>query len=188
MTSHPMKPDARNLEEAFFARENAKLLERMREIDEREQRRDALRAVFKNADDGLLDHLADLGIGPETALAVMLIPLVSVAWADGDVADRERAAILEAAEEREIRAGTPAHALLDSWLGSKPGPELVGMWRRYVANVWSELTPAERDDLRRRLLGLARGVAEAAGGFLGLGSRISKAEQQVLDEIAAALP
>jgi hypothetical protein len=40
--------------------------------------------------------------------------------------------------------------------------------------------------LKQDLLGRARGVAEAAGGFLGLGKRISSAEQAVLTELEQA--
>jgi hypothetical protein len=37
------------------------------------------------------------------------------------------------------------------------------------------------------MMNLARGVAKAAGGFLGLGSKISAAEQAVLDDLDQAL-
>lgn len=124
---------------------------------------------------------------PETALAVMLVPLAAVAWADGSIDARERQAILRAAAERGATEGTPAHALLISWLETRPGAELVEMWRRYVRTVFSALTPVERDQVRERLLGLARGVAESAGGFLGIGKRVSPAEQIVLDDVASVL-
>jgi len=187
VTRHPHQTDAYALEEAFFARENAKLLERLREQAAQEKRREALRAVMKNADDALLDRLTALGIGPETALAITLVPLAAVAWADGAIDLKERRAILDAAEERGVAPGAPAHALLVSWLERRPGSELIEMWRRYVRTIWAELSPGERDDLRNRMLGLARGVAEAAGGFLGLGNKVSPAEQAVLDEIAKTL-
>jgi len=187
MTEHPTSTDARTLENAFFARENAKLLERLRQKAAVEERRQALRAVMPNADDALLDHLSELGIGPETALAVMLVPLAAVAWADGSIDARERQAILMAAAERGVAEGTPAHALLVSWLETRPGAELVEMWRRYVRTVSSALTPGERDQVRERLLGLARGVAESAGGFLGIGKKVSAAEQLVLDDVASVL-
>ena len=38
-----------------------------------------------------------------------------------------------------------------------------------------------------RVLDRARGVAEAAGGFLGIG-KVSAHEQKVLDELASAFP
>jgi hypothetical protein len=169
MDSHPFNPDARALEEAFFARENARLLERLREKAAREKRREELRRVIRNADDALLDHLSELGVGPETALAVVLVPLAVVAWADGSIDARERRAIVTAAEERGFAPGSTGHALIESWLETKPGPELIETWRRYVRAIWGELSAGECDDLRRRVLGFARSVAESAGGFLGLG-------------------
>ena len=187
MTHDPINPDGRALENAFFARENAKLLERLRQKAAAEERRQALRAVMPNADDATLDRLSELGIKPETALAVMLVPLAAVAWADGSIDARERKAILMAAAERGVAEGTPAHTLLVSWLETRPGAELVEMWRRYVRTLSSALTPGEREQMRDRLLGLARGVAESAGGFLGIGKKVSPAEQLVLDDVASVI-
>lgn len=187
MSKPPLNPDARSLEDAFFARENARLLEEMRRKAELRDRREALREVIKGADDALLDHLLELGVNAETVLAMMLLPLVRVAWADGAIDARERDAIVKAAEQRGVAPGTPGHGLLTGWLVQQPGEAIVAAWRKYIEKVWPSLAPGEREDLRDRLLALARGVAEAAGGFLGLGSKISAAERAVLDEIEAAL-
>ena len=187
MSKPPVNPDARSLEDAFFARENAKLLQAMRERTAQQERREALRQVIKGADDALLDHLLSLGVNAETVLAMMLLPLVRVAWADGAIDAKERGAILKAADQRGLHPGTPGHDLLGAWLEHKPGESTVAAWGKYVEGIWPSLTPPERDELRERLLALARGVAEAAGGFLGLGSKISSAERVVLDEIEAAL-
>jgi len=46
-----------------------------------------------------------------------------------------------------------------------------------------DLTPTAREALKSDLLSHARGVAAAAGGLLGLGSKIPKAEQAMLDEL-----
>lgn len=187
MSKPPLNPDARSLEDAFFARESAKLLEAMRIKTALQDRRDALRHVIRGADDALLDHLLDLGVNAETVLAMMLLPLVRIAWADGAIDGKEREAILKAAEQRGLNSGTPGHDLLKTWLEHMPRESTVAAWGKYIKGVWPNLTPTERDELRERLLGLSRGVAEAAGGFLGLGSKISPAERVVLDEIEAAL-
>ncbi len=52
----------------------------------------------------------------------------------------------------------------------------------------AKLDDAGVQALRADLLGRARRVAEAAGGFLGLGRRVSAAEQAVLERLAAAFP
>jgi len=187
MSKPPFNPDARSLEDAFFTRENARLLEEMRKKAALQERRDALRQVIKGADDTLLDHLLALGVNAETALAMMLLPLVRVAWADGAIDEKERAAILKAAEQRGVHSGTPGHDVLRTWLAQKPGESIIAAWGKYVEGIWPSLASHERDELRERLLGLARGVAEAAGGFLGLGSKISPAERALIDEIDTAL-
>jgi hypothetical protein len=187
MPKPPLNPDAFNLEDAFFARENARLLDEMRKRAALRDRRDALRQVIKGADDALLDHLLDLGVNAETVLAMMLLPLVRVAWADGAIDEKEREAILKAADQRGVQVGSPGHDVLKSWLVQKPGESIIAAWGKYLEGIWPSLAPHERDELRERLLGLARGVAEAAGGFLGLGSKISPAERAILDEVAAAL-
>ena len=47
----------KSLEDAFFAKENARLLEELRAKDRQEEQRKALRAVIQVQDDGLIDHL-----------------------------------------------------------------------------------------------------------------------------------
>jgi hypothetical protein len=71
--------DARTLEDAFFTKENARLLEQLKG----KQKREALREMVKVEDETFLDRLIELGIGPETVLALTLVPLIAVAWADG---------------------------------------------------------------------------------------------------------
>jgi hypothetical protein len=186
MEHKPMNPDARALEEAFFAEENRRLLQRLREKRDHEARRAAMREALPNADDALIDHLMELGIEPGTALAVTFVPLAMVAWADGEVAPSEREAILRAAEERGVSRGTPAREVLETWLGRKPGAELVAAWKRYVRTVGSGLDEQERRGIRERMLEMARGIASAEGGFLGLTKKISAAERVVLEEIEQA--
>jgi tellurite resistance protein len=179
-------PDAKSLEDAFFARENAALLEAMRKKAAHEERRDALRQVMPNADDTLLDRLLELGVSAQTVLAIMLLPLARVAWADGVIDAKEREAILKAAEQRDIRPGSASHQLLKSWLDHRPSDSVNAAWKNYISGMWAQLEPHERDEMRERMLILARGVAETAGGFLGMGT-ISAPEQEVLNEIAATL-
>ncbi|HXV75857.1 MAG TPA: hypothetical protein VD788_06005, partial [Candidatus Polarisedimenticolaceae bacterium] len=68
-------PDATDLEEAFFARENARLLEQLRIKTEQAERRALLRRVVDIDDDAFLDRLITLGIGPERAMVLRLTPL-----------------------------------------------------------------------------------------------------------------
>jgi tellurite resistance protein len=187
MPRHPINPDARSLEESFFARENARLLERLRQKRIEEEQRDALSEALRIDDDDLLDHLVELGLGPETALALTLVPLAAVAWADGTMSPGERDAILRAAEETGVEAGSPGHDLLEHWLEHRPEERLLEAWTRYARTLFQALDDHDREAMRRRLLGQAQQVAEAAGGFLGLGSKVSAEERRVLDELRSTL-
>lgn len=175
------------LEAAFFTGADARLLDELRRTTEEQQRREMLRQVVKIQDEAFLARLDTLGVRPETALAVTLIPLVFVAWADGAIDERERKAVLEAARERGVAAERIAGRLLSSWLTRKPDPRLLSIWKTYVRRLWGCFTADERLQMRQNLLRSAREVAEAAGGFLGLTSRLSPEERRVLEEIEKIL-
>ena len=179
--------DAVNLEEAFFAKENAKLLDQMRVRAERAEKREMLRRVVAIDDDAFLDRLINMGIGPERAMVLRLTPLVFVAWADGHIDPREREAILRAAAKQGLAAEDMARQVLGDWLERKPDPRILEMWKQYVRKIWERFTPEEQEQMRRNTLDATREVAEAAGGFLGLKS-ISAAERQVLDDLASVVP
>jgi hypothetical protein len=75
MSDKTLNPDALRLEEAFFAQENSRLLEKLREESRQRERRDALRAAMGVKDEALIDALIELDIYPETAAAFSLVPL-----------------------------------------------------------------------------------------------------------------
>jgi hypothetical protein len=174
------------LEESFFAKENAKLVEKLRAERRRAGAREGLAALSGIADPALLDLLIGHGIEPETWLAVSLVPLVEVAWADGEVEAAERRAVLEAAAEHGVAPGSPSHALLESWLAKRPEGGLLEAWGEYMVDLCERLPAAEREALKRQVVGRARAVAEAAGGILGLGRRVSEREEVLLRELEKA--
>jgi len=182
-----LKDDSGRLEAAFFVGTNTGLLDELRRKAEAGQRLEMLREVVKIQDEAFLNRLDTLGVRPQTALAVTLIPLVFVAWADGNLDERERNAVLEAAKQRGVAAEGIARQLLSTWLAKKPDPRLLSIWKSYVRRLWGCFTADERWEMRQNLLGSARGVAEAAGGFLGLTSKMSPEERRVLEEIEKLL-
>jgi len=179
-------PNAKSLEDAFFARQDAELLEKMREEARLKELRAALREAAPKADNLVIDRLIQLGIGPETVLAVTLVPLIVVAWADGSIDPKERAVLIRSAEERGIKPGTPAHQMFERWLERKPSPHLVEVWKQFVRALNAAFEEPERRAMQAALLGMARSVAEAAGGFLGL-SKVSAAERAALEDLEATL-
>ncbi|ETX02334.1 MAG: hypothetical protein ETSY1_03940 [Candidatus Entotheonella factor] len=176
----------KSLEEAFFAKQQADLLQKLQEEQSAQTRRESLRAASGITDEAVLDQLAALDIQSETVAAVALVPLVAVAWADKSLDDKERTAILSGAQQSGLDAGHPSYQLLEGWLTDPPEPLLVETWKRYIGALLPTLSPDAGQSLKQDVLGRARAVAEASGGFLGLGSKISRAEQEVLDDLEQA--
>ncbi len=174
------------LEEAFFARHNDALLASLREADQKKTARGALAAASGISDEAVLDRLLALGLGAETLAALTLVPLVLVAWADGTLSSEERSAVLAGAHKAGVEAGGLGHKLLEQWLAGPPAPALSEAWKAYTGALVGGLAAEQRHALRDALLGQARAVADAAGGFLGLGDRVSAAERKVLHELAEA--
>jgi len=175
------------LEDAFFARENEKLRQRLRDLDQTKRRKEALAAVSGITDDAVLDRLAALDLTSETFAALSLVPLIAVAWADGSIDDQERAAVFARAADLGVAPGDVSHELFQRWLADRPPPALVALWKSYVRALADGMSPADRQAFKVKLLERARSVAEAAGGFLGLGSKVSPPEQRVLDDLASAV-
>ena len=78
-----------------------RLLRKLREQGAKEKKRGALRDALKLDDDEILERMLELDLEPETLIALGLVPLVEVAWADGSIQTRERDAVLRAAGGRE---------------------------------------------------------------------------------------
>jgi hypothetical protein len=181
-----LKKRAKDLEEIFFAKKNERLLRELREKAKLDERRKALQAVVKVKDAAIIEHLLELGVGPESVLAVTLVPLAAVSWADGHLDDKERKAILRAASERGIQPGSANYTMLEVWLKEKPSQKLMDAWKMYTRGIWEQLTEEERVLMRVSIVGRAREIAEAAGGVLGLAS-ISPNEKALLEELEKVL-
>jgi len=176
-----------SLEELFFAEHNKRLIEKARHAEARSQTLQRLQEASGISDEKVLSELLDLHIHPETLAALSLIPLIEVSWSDGEIDDKECAAILATAEERGIAKKSAAHELLERWLHKKPAPTMFKAWRSYAHALLAALPTDARIALRDDILARARKVADAAGGFWGMGNRVSDKEQAALDAIQKAL-
>lgn len=183
---HVLADRKKALEEQFFARQERELVERVRrEAAAKERRRDLAEATGIH-DGAVIDCLVDLDLDGATVAALGLVPLVAVAWADGSLETREREAVLRAAGEAGVSEETAAYVLLESWLERPPSAELLTAWKDYAGALCESLDEAERASFRRDVAARARSVAEAAGGFLGMGT-ISDAEEAKIAELEQAL-
>lgn len=174
------------LEEEFFKKQNQALLEKLRNQLETEQPRAVLGRITGITDGKVLDTLVALHVNHETLAAFALYPLVEVAWADGRVDDREREALLKAAAEQGIAPGTAVHETLERLLRDQPTPAVRDAWHAWAKALRERIEPGEADGIASSLATQARSVAEASGGFLGVGRRVNDREQVVIDGIAKA--
>ena len=81
---------------------------------------------------------------------------------------------------------SPGHQVLEGWLHNRPDGRLLEAWSEYIVGLCAKLDPAEKHALRDEVMGRARAVARATGGFLGLGNPISPEEEIVLQELEKA--
>lgn len=175
----------RALEEKFFRERDARLRERLRRERERREGIEGLARATGVCDERVLAELVERGIGAESLTALVLVPLIAVAWADERVTEAERLEILGSARDLGVEHEGAAHALLEGWLRERPEPGLVEAWKDYVRALVRDLGPERARLLREEVLERSREVAKVGGGLTGLG-RVSGAERRVLDDLAGA--
>lgn len=173
------------LEEVFFQRKDADLLDKLRAKQFSQITKADIRAATGIADDDLLERLVRMKISVKSLAALSVIPLVEVAWADGELDERERKAVLRAADAAGIPHDGPGYKLLAEWLAAKPPAQMLSAWKDYIEAMAETLAPEDYARVRDNLLTRAKEVATAAGGFLGMG-KTSDAEQKKLSELEAA--
>lgn len=176
----------KTLEEAFFANHNKTLLHRLKQTASVQQKKAALAAASGISDDNALEKLVALDIDSDTLAALSLVPILKVAWADGAIDDKERKAALSAAAEIGLSNGSVSHALFERWIAQPPSAELFRAWREYIGALLATMDEDARRALRQDILDRARNMAEATGGFLGIGRKVSPQEEAALKELAAA--
>jgi hypothetical protein len=181
-----LRDRGRDLEDEFFHREDQRLIERLNELKVAETTREALAKATGITKPAVLDRLMALGIRAETVTALLIVPLVEVAWADGTLDAKERRAILDRAGDSGVACGSTEYALLEAWLDRRPDPKLLTAWTYLVQGMCEHLGPDGAARLKAGLLERARTVASASGGVFGIGSKVSNAEAAVLAQLEAA--
>jgi len=131
----------------------------------------------------LREALKGLGMSKESWRALPLLPLVQVAWADGEIQDSERTLILRIATDYGLDEDGQMH--LTNWLAFPPTRETVSAGQNVLLALCSSKGPADLQ-LLDDVIAFSHQVAAAAGGFFGIGS-ISSEEAQAIDKIGEAL-
>jgi hypothetical protein len=178
----------KSLEDAFFLKEDQKLVENLRAMRAMAENKETLRKISGITNETILQKLIELNIRPETLASLCLVPLVEVAWADGSIDPKESQALLSAADTMGMKQGSIDHELIQQWLTHKPSTNLLTAWTHYIQGLCEQLSGEEKQTLKKELLTQARTIAEASGGFLGLniGNRVSKSESEMLKRLEAA--
>lgn len=171
----------KSLEDAYFAERDRQLVEKLRsELNDAEKKR--LLAVTL----GLTEHeMAHLAPGLDVPPTIAILPLVQVAWCDGQVSSAEKNAILKATVDLGVQKDHPFYIFLHNWLDQQPSAAALDLWKIYVRELTAKVGPVLSIKIQDGIMGRAEKIAAAAGGILGFNA-ISDVERKCLHELNAA--
>src|SRR5688572_334272 len=171
-----IKDRGRGMEEEYFRKKEQELIEKLRLSARADaERRQIGDAIGVTDEKTLNDHL-ELGYTRETVALLHLVPLVQVAWAEGNVSKRERELIMEAAGARGVQVGSAAHKKLAEWLERRPSDGFFQKTLAIIQAILGTLPEDKQEGSKRDLVAYCTRIAEASGGILGLGSKVQDAE------------
>jgi len=171
-------------DDAYFREKEAELVERMREHSEAKALDSEPDESDGDADEAILQSLDELGYNRDTVTLLHLVPLIHVAWIDGGVSQRERDLIFEIAATRGVEDGTTAWRRLADWLEERPSEDFFTDSLRVIGVL---VHAGAEGPTARDLVECSTRVAEASGGILGFGSKVTAAERGLIERIAAEL-
>ena len=184
--SDSLRSRGRTLESLFFRIQDAVLIEKQKELARMEMTRKSLSEATGITSPQVLQNLVELEISAEEAAALAIVPLVEVAWADGELDSKERKALLAGAVQCGIREGSLSLAILTRWLTHKPSGKLFDAWTHYIKETREFLSEEEQKALKDAIMKRTRAIALASGGFLGLTTKVSPAESNMLGKLDLA--
>lgn len=115
-----VSPRSRSKEDEYFLRTESELLEKVRVRAAKAAERRALGEYHGVEDEEILKAFEEAGYDRETVQILHLVPILQVAWVDGEISKAERAEILKIAAARNVAEGSPAYEKLLSWLETPP--------------------------------------------------------------------
>ena len=139
----------------------------------------------------LTQTLEKLGLDRTNYRALVLLPLVQVAWADRRVQRAEKALILKIAEERNLLPDSARETVL-GWMATRPSRQFFELGTRLLVQmaVLTDKKPGATSITIQTLVDLlddTHAVARASGGLFGLAEPISRKELQCLVDVGTAL-
>ncbi|MCB9676736.1 MAG: hypothetical protein H6737_16585 [Alphaproteobacteria bacterium] len=137
-------------------------------------------------DHKFLRELDALGLGEGSYRAILLLPLIEVAWADNEIQKQERDAILSYGEGNQLLAG-PARKVVEDWLTERPTQDFFDRGREVLVRLahkpdgfGREIKPHQVDDI----VEYCDIIAESAGGLFGMFFQTSNEEQEAIRNIS----
>ena len=183
------KERERALEAVYFHDQDTKLIEKLRESARLEEIAKALAEKLQVDNPELLHRVMELGVTLDTAPAFLLAPLVQVAWAEGEVTEREYQTVLRFAGTRGVE-GVPRPRPATQVAPGASARHALRHGKGGHQGRLSVLPPSEQEERIKRIVQACHEVAEASGGLakvLGLGSGVSGEEETLLDTITTTL-
>jgi len=184
--SNPLSERKKAFEHVFFRKESERLLEAMRARKSREEQFDAISRVLGVDAPELINLLLELELREENVTALVLAPLVAVAWADRILDNEERRSILKAADDFGIDPKSEAGQLLGVWLDHRLHEYLRDAWSAYIGELCRVLEPYDRTKLRDEIVSRSRRITRAVEKSFLRGSGPTEAETAALEKIEAA--
>lgn len=131
--------------------------------------------------------LAEMGLRPSTYRALLLLPLVYVAWADGKM-DHVEVRLIENFARERLHMTADTVAILDGWLRQRPSDEFVrnGLENLLGIALDEELIEVDVSELSD-LLTHAEAIARATADSLDDPTAVTREEEAALAEIARLL-
>lgn len=153
----------RGEEEAYFRREDAKLIAKLRQKAKLSEVAHALAEKLHADEPALLERIQKLGVTLATGSAFILAPLVEVAWVDGKVTDAERDTVLNIAKQRGVEPGSADYDQLLDWLAHRPSDEVFRTALEAIRIGLAVLSPDESEQRIATIIKACEDVAQAAG-------------------------
>ena len=174
------------LESDYVQKKELELIEKLKQRAEEFAKRKGLAEAVGLENAEILDILREMGFDRDTVVLLFLVPVLQVAWIDGNVSASEREGILEIARLRNVAEGSPAHQRLVGWLDKRPEDDVFERALPIIRALLSYQREENRETLANDLKDACAKIASASGGILGFGA-ISGQEQAVIERVTAEI-
>jgi len=171
-------------EEEYFQRKDRELIEKIRQQAKVQQQLREIGEKIGVTDPEISRELAELGFTPETVRLLPLMPVLEMAWAEGEVTASERKLVVEVARARGVEDGSAADRQLVDWLERRPVPSVFRRASRLIGALFGtgvqfHVTPED-------IIKHCEAIADASGGLFGI-RRVSAEERATLGRIASEI-